>query len=86
MQKIQKEEILNREFNKFFEKKLMLELQIALQKKLNPDEKSAKKPLRFAQNGQPISWEEITRKEHIEILEKEIDDVSQILETIKEKE
>ena len=79
-----KEEILNREQRKHYEKKIMLELQIALQRKLNPEEISAKKPLRFAQNGQPISWEEVSRKKHIEMLEGELENVNQVLETIEE--
>ncbi len=79
-----KEEILDRELKKHLERKTMLELQIALQNKLDPEEKSAKKPLRIGTNGQPISWEEITRKEHISILGKELDDTNLVVETIKE--
>lgn len=85
MEKIKKEDIINREFNKLFDQKIMLEFEIALQKELNPDEKSASKPLRFAQNGQPISWEQITRKEYIEIKETQLEDINlklKILEKI----
>lgn len=84
--KITKNDILTREFNKFFEKKIMLELQIALQKELDPEEMSAKKPLRMGSNGQPISWEEIKRKEHIGILETELESVELVLKVIKELE
>jgi len=84
--KTKKEDILIREHNKHFERKTMLELQIALQEKLDPDEKSAKKPLRLGTNGQPISWEEITRKEHIKILQGKLESVELILLTIKELE
>lgn len=83
-EKITKESILIREFNKHYERKIMLELQIALQNQLNPEEISAKKPLRFAQNGTPISYEEIKRKDHILMLEKELEDVELILKTIEE--
>ena len=81
-----RKEILTRELRKHFERKTMLELQIALQEKLDPEEKSAKKPLRLGTNGQPISWEEITRKEHIKILQGELESVELILQTIKELE
>lgn len=82
IQKITKESILNEEYNKFFKKKTMLALQISLQKKLSPSEISAKKPLSYDTNGNPISWEKITRGEYIGILEKELEDVNQVLETI----
>lgn len=81
-----KEEILEREFKKYGEKKVMLELQIALQNELNPDEISAKKPLRMGANGQPVSWSEITRKEHIKILTDELESIETILKTIKNLE
>lgn len=84
MDKIQKKDILVREFNKHYERKIMFELQIALQNQLDPEEISAKKPLRLAQNGTPISYEEIKRKDHILMLEKELDDVELILKTIEE--
>ena len=86
MEKITKQEILTREFNKHYERKVMHELQIALQKELDPDEVSARKPLRMGQNGQPISWEEISRKKHIEMLEKELEDIELVLKTIKNLE
>jgi hypothetical protein len=82
--RITKESLLNREWNKHFERKTLLELQIALQKQLDPEEKSAKKPLRMGSNGQPISWEEITRAEHIDILDKELEDVNLVLKIIEE--
>lgn len=77
--------ILKAEYDKFFEKKTMLELQIALQKKLDPDEISAKKPLRLSQDGKPISYQDISRKEYITILEKDLENVEQVLETIEEQ-
>lgn len=82
-EKIKKEDLLNREWNKNFEKKVMLQLQIKLQESLDPEEVSARKPLRFAQNGQPISYQDIKRKEHIEMLSKELENVELILKTIE---
>lgn len=85
MEKIKKEDIINREFNKLFDQKIMLEFEIALQKELNPDEKSAQKPLRFDSQGRPTSWEQITRKEYIEIKETQLEDINlklKILEKI----
>ena len=81
--KIKKEDILIREFNKHFERKVMLELQIALQEQLDPEEMSAKKPLRLGIDGKPISWQEIKRKEHIEILRGELENVELIIKTIE---
>ena len=78
-----KEEILNRELRKQVERNVLLELQIALQKKLDPVEVSAKKPLRRNESGQVISWQAITRKEHIEMLEKELEEVDLVLKTIE---
>ena len=86
IKKISYPHILNREFNKFFEKIILLDLQIALQRKLDPEEVSARKPIRYNQQGQPISYEEIKRKEHIAVLEKEREDAQLILDTIKELE
>lgn len=86
IEKITKQQILNREWNKFFERKVMLEFEIALQRELNPEEKSAKKPIRFGANGQPVSWEEITRKEYISILENELEAVELKLKIIQEIE
>ncbi len=86
MEKITKQDILIREFNKHFEKKIMKEFEIAFQKELNPDEISAKKPLRFASNGQPMSWQEISRKDYIQILEKELEMEELILKVIKDLE
>ncbi len=81
--KLEKKDLLVREWNKHFERKTMLELQITLQRELDPEEVSARKPLRFAQNGQPISYQEIKRKEHIKILEGELEDANLILKTIE---
>ena len=78
-----KEEILNRELRKQVERKVLLELQIALQRELDPVDVSAKKPLRRNESGQVISWQEITRKEHIEMLEKELEEVDLVLKTIE---
>ena len=86
IKKIAKQDILTREYNRHFERKTMLELQIALQRKLDPEEMSAKKPLRFGNDGRPISYTEIKRKEHIEILEGELDDTKMVLETISDLE
>mgnify|MGYP001562941288 CR=1 FL=1 len=81
--KITKQEIVNREFNKYFEKKTMLEFEIALQKQLDPEELSARKPLATSAQGQPISWKQIRRKEHIEELEKSLENVDLILKTLE---
>ena len=81
-----KKEILSREFKKFGERKIMLELQIALQRELDPEEMSAKKPLQYNNAGQPISYEKIKRKEHIVILEKELEDIVLVLKIIKDLE
>ena len=81
--KLDKRDILIREWNKHTERKIMLELQILLQEKLPPDEISAQKPSRFNQNNQPISYQSITRKEHIEILRGELESVNLVLETIE---
>jgi len=82
--KKQKKEILEREYKKYFEKKVMLEFEIALQRKLDPNEKSAKKPRQYASNGSIMSYDEITRKEYIEIKEDLLEDINVKLETIKE--
>ena len=79
-----KEEVLDKEFKKWYEEKIMLEFEIALQGKLDPDEISAKKPLKYASNGQVISSQDITRKEYIEIKTIQLDAVNLKLETIKE--
>ena len=78
-----KKEVLLRELKKHAERKVMLELQIALQRELDPEEMSARKPLRFGSNGQPISYQEIKRKEHIVILESELEDVNLILKVVE---
>lgn len=81
--KIRKEDILTREWNKHQERKIMLELQIALQKELDPQEMSARKPLRLGSDGKPLSYQEITRREYIGILEGELEDVNLIISTIE---
>lgn len=81
--KTEKGDILIREYNKHFERKTMLELQIALQAELDPNEISAKKPLRIGTDGRPMSYRDISRKEHIEILTGELEDVDLILSVIE---
>jgi len=81
--KISKNSILIREFNKHFERKTMLEIEIALQKQLDQEEMSAKKPINFDRNGNPISYREIKRKEHVEILEENLEKVDLIIKTIQ---
>lgn len=80
-----KEEILDRELKKHVERKTLLELQIALQKKLDPKEMSAKKPLRIREDGTPLSWETISRGEHINVLEGELENVNLVIQTILEQ-
>lgn len=77
-----KEEILDKELQKHVEKKTLLELQIKLNEQLDPQEKSAKKPLAFNSQGQPTSYQNITRREYIEILKKELEQINLIIETI----
>ena len=81
--KIRKEDILTREWNKHAERKTMLELQIALQKELDPQEMSARKPLRTGTDGKPLSYQEITRREYIGILERELEDVNLVIKVIE---
>lgn len=78
-----KKETLTRELRKHAERKTMLELQIALQCELDPQEMSARKPLRTGSDGKPLSYQEITRREYIGILEKELEDVELVLKTIE---
>lgn len=76
-------DILSREYNKHYKKKVLLSIEIALQKELPSDEISAKKPLAFDRSGKAISYTDITRKEYIEILEKRLDDVNLNLKVIE---
>jgi hypothetical protein len=80
----EKNEFLEREYNTTIEKKTMIELEIALQKKLDPEEMSATKTLARGPDGRPISSREITRKEYIKIKEDDLDAVNLRLDTIKE--
>ena len=80
----EKDEFLEREYNTTIEKKTMIELEIALQSKLDPNEMSAKKPLAHDSRGQAVSWREISRKEYIDICEADLEKVNLKLETIKE--
>lgn len=80
-----KEEILNRELRKHVERKTMLELQISLQKKLDPKEMSAKKPLRTREDGTVLSYETISRGQHIGILEEELENTNLVIQTITEQ-
>ena len=84
MAKTTKQEILDREYNKHFELAVMLSLQIALQKKLPPEEVSAKKVLKRDSQGNPVSTQDITRGEHIELLEKQLEEQELIIKTIQE--
>lgn len=84
--KISKEDILNREFNRYEEKRIMLEFQLAYQRQLDPNEYSAEKVLSRGSDGRPTSKKSITRKEYIEILEKDLEDTKVILATIGELE
>lgn len=84
--KISKSDILIREWNKYFERKIMTEFTLAHQRKLDPSEMSANKVLSRGADGRPTSTRAISRKEHIEILEGELGGINLILETIKELE
>lgn len=84
IEKINKESVLTREFNKYFERKVMLEFQIKVQEQLDPKEMSAKKPLQFGQNGQPVSYKDIKRSEHIVMLQEQLENTELLLSTISE--
>ncbi len=84
--KISKEDILNREFNKYEEKRVMAEFMLAYQKQLDPNEQSAEKVLSRGSDGRPTSSKKITRGEYIDILETELEDTLKILATIKDLE
>jgi hypothetical protein len=79
-----KNSLLVREYNKHFERKIMLEIELSLQRKLDPEEVSAKKPLRVSSDGHVMSHQEIKRKEHIMLLDEELEKVTMILGTISE--
>lgn len=83
MEKITEQDILICEFNKYFKQKIMTELQISLQSELNPNEKSARRPIRFNSSGQAVSWEEITRAEHIKELKEKLEGIELVLKIIK---
>ena len=82
--KQEREKILDRELQKHIEKKAILEVEKAYQETLDPSEMSAKKPLKFGANGQPISWREISRKEHIELLIERLESEEVIIKTIND--
>jgi len=75
-------ETLAREYGKNLEKKVMLEIEIALQKELDPKEMSAKKPLSYNSQGQPQSYKQIERGEYIGILEENLEKINTLLKVI----
>jgi len=83
-QQKEREEILDRELKKNIEKATMLEIEIALQKELDPEEKSAKKVKSYDSNGRPQSYSQIKRREYIDIKEEELNSVKLLIKTIKD--
>ena len=81
---ISKEDILTREYNKYMERKIMLEFALAHQRKLDPKEMSATEILRRDASGNPVSTRAMSRRDFIKLKEKELDDVNLILATLKE--
>ncbi|HEC65718.1 MAG TPA: hypothetical protein ENI23_10505 [bacterium] len=77
-------EVLNRELEKNVEVQTMLHIELALQKKLDPEEMSATEILKRNDSGQPMSSQKITRKRYIEIKEEELEAVDLRIETISE--
>ena len=78
-----REKLLTDELVKNVERKTRLEIEIALQKELDPEETSARRPLKYDQDGRAISWESIKRKEHIEILVNELEAVELRINVLK---
>lgn len=76
-------DILSREYNKQFERKVMLTLDIAHQRELDPEEFSSKKVLRRGSDGTPLSYQDIPRKEYIAIKEKELESVELVIKVIE---
>lgn len=85
MEKIKRKDILIREFNRYEENRIMLELKIAHQGELDPNEMSADKILSRNSQGQPASTKRITRKEHIGIMKEELEGVELALKIIEEQ-
>jgi len=83
-QKSFREQIITREFKKNIEIKTMLDFELALQKSLDPKEKAMKIPLRYADNGTPISWETIERGKYVDRIEANIEDVVLKLKILEE--
>ncbi len=77
--KPKRDEVLKREHDKFVEQAVMLQVNISLQKKLDPNEMSARKKL------SPTSSRDIKRSEHIQMLEKELEGINRIIETVEEQ-
>ena len=77
-------EVLNRELEKNVEVQTMLHIELALQKKLDPEEMSATEILKRNDSGQPMSSQKISRKRYIEIKEEELEAVDLRIETISE--
>ncbi|HEC65727.1 MAG TPA: hypothetical protein ENI23_10550 [bacterium] len=77
-------EVLNRELEKNVETQTMLHIELALQKKLDPEEMSATEILKRNDSGQPMSSQKISRKRYIEIKEEELEAVDLRIETISE--
>lgn len=80
-----KEEILNRELKKNIERKTMLQLQLSLNKKLDPNEVSGRLPLRRREDGTVLSWKDAKRSELIEVWENELEQVDLVIKTIEEQ-
>lgn len=83
--KIEKRDILTREYNIIYEEIVMLGILIAHQKVLDPDEMSAIKILKRDTSGNPISTEKMSRKEFIGIRQEELEAKEVALDIIKKQ-
>lgn len=82
--KEEREKVLDEKLKKVVEQKANTEIEINYQKTLDGSEMSAKKPLKMGANGQPISWQEIKRSEHIDTLESKLEDLGSLIKVIKD--
>lgn len=83
IEKLKPQDIFTRELNKHIEKKALLEIEIAYQRQLSPTEMNAKRPKAFGSNGQPISFEQISRADYIVLKEAELEQTNLIIKTIE---
>ena len=82
--KKEREKNLDAKLEKVIENKANTEIEINYQRTLPPEEMSAKKPLKIGFGGQPSSWQEIKRSEHIGILEDKLADLNVLIQIIED--